>query len=362
MPPMELSFIDAAGTDYEIGCAIGETLRERITSLNSRIQHVLSGREQCPLCLQSVPHDPKKYVRKTKALIRRHFPRCYDELRGLADGAGIALDEMLLSFDEESTLRVLHGRGAEPALKEKCTTFTLSCAEGVFLGHNEDWLAGYEDYLYVIRAAPTTGIPYLSLAYVGSLPGTSVAVNAEGIAFSGNMLLGDTVGGKIGIPKSVLQRSQIEARSIAEFERIASYAPRAVPNHTVAVDQKGEVVALEMSLDMCRAFHPTGSFYSHTNHPLHPDLMALEPNPFRNSLTRYAATQGALVTQAHTARLVKDILRSHEYYPDSVCKHARQDVPGSSQTLGSAIVSLRDLSMEVCLGTPCSAHYTTFRL
>src|SRR3989338_10028497 len=196
-----IPYIEASGTYYEIGCAIGESLKEKM--------RLLSGKAQA--ASEAKAFDWRSFASRVEKRIGKHFPYALEELRGMAAGSGLTLADIILLSSGETV----------SAAPDKCTTVGMLCASGAFLGHNEDWEAGSEDFLYIVKATPKSGAAYLSLAYVGSLAGSAVALNSHGIAFSGNTILHREKARPNGVPKDIILRGQVEASSLKEFERLA---------------------------------------------------------------------------------------------------------------------------------------------
>ena len=334
-------YIEVNGTNYQVGCAIGEHLREKIQDYNDHIKvlyykHVRDWDEL------------KVISKRVEKLISKHFPKYLKEIKGMAKGSNIPLEDMLLLCDEETILETV---------KNKCTTIAYSCKDGIFLGHNEDWIPGYEDHLYIVKGTVKKGASFLSLAYIGSLPGSSVALNSHGVAFSGNSLLS---GAHKGMPKNVILRSQVEAKTLKEFERLASFSPRAISNHTMAVDKKGGIVSVELALDKHCAVYTNGCFV-HTNHPVHKKMEGLEPGSTKNSVIRYNTTIEYTLSGDLNKNLVADILRSHKNNLDSICVHAKKGDKSKGQTVASVIVDVGEMTMSVAYGNPCKSKYKAYR-
>lgn len=338
-----VSYIDAGGTNYDIGFRIGECLREKLISHNRHRQafyRKFSSKHKIPL---------DKIAQRSEKLIFNYFPEYLEELSGLAAGSSLPLNDIFLLGSEET---ILNGAA------NKCTTFAYKGTQGVMLGHNEDWEAGYEDKLYVVKAKPAAGAAFISLAYLGCLGGSSVALNEYGIAFSGNSLLN---GSKRGVPKNIILRSQIEARNIKEFGKLASFTPRAVPNHSMAVDRKGKIVSVEVGLNEHSIFFTSGS-YVHTNHAIHKTMRDLEKGAAINSIARYRTAKKFISKRLLDDKLAKQILRSHENNPCSICIHPEAKNNFDGQTVASAIVNLSEMSLSVTLGNPCRSKYEKFYL
>lgn len=336
-------YVETGGTNYDIGYHTGALLKEKLITHNGDRQSFyrkFSKKCSSPLC---------QIVESSVKLISQYFPDYMEELKGLADGSSIPLEEILLLVNEEAILN-----GAV----NKCTTFAYKGAQSVILGHNEDWTTGYEEKLYVVKAKPSKGTAFISLAYLGCLGGSSVALNEYGIAFSGNSLF---KGCQSGIPKNIILRSQIEAKNLKEFEELASFNPRAVPNHSMAVDRKGNIVSIEVGLKDQSAFYTSGS-YVHTNHAIHESMMHLENGSAVNSIARYRTASEFISNKPLDDNLAKQILRSHADKPCTICIHSGAKNIQESQTVASGIVNLSEMSLAVTLGNPCRSKYEKFYL
>ena len=338
-----VNYVEAGGTNYEIGYQIGAGLKEKLFPHNAERQafyRKAAGNQ--PTLLDRI-------AAISQELICSYFPMYLEELQGMADGSSIPLRDALLLVNEET---ILNGAA------QKCTTFAYKGTQSVILGHNEDWAPGYEDKLYVVKAKPKRGAAFISLAYLGCLGGSSVALNQFGIAFSGNSLL---EGCQSGIPKNIILRSQIEAKDTREFETLATFSPRAVPNHSMAVDRKGEIVSVEVGLKEQSAFYTSGT-YVHTNHAVHTSMRHLEIGTAVNSKARYQTAKEFLSQNPLDDRLAGQILRSHADTHCTICIHPKAGLHSDGQTVASAIVNLSEMSLAVTMGNPCRSRYEKFYL
>jgi predicted choloylglycine hydrolase len=336
-----VSYVEACGTNYEIGYRTGECLKEKLISHNNGRQAFFREFSR----KHNVHLD--KISENSGKMIAGHFPQYLEELKGLARGSSIPLRDILLLVNEETILN-------SPA--QKCTTFVYNGTKSIILGHNEDWEAGYENKLYVVNAKPEIGAAFISLAYLGCLGGSSVALNEYGVAFSGNSLFEGT---QTGVPKNIILRSQIEAKDTKEFGELAAFKPRAVPNHSMAVDRRGNIVSVEVGLKEDSVQFTSGT-YVHTNHPIHKSMIHLENKKTENSQTRFMTAKEFISDETLDDQLAEKILRSHENHPHTICIHPQAE--SRSQTVASAIVNLSEMSLSVTLGPPCKSKYKKFYL
>ncbi len=329
-------------THSRLGEAIGEHLRDPIRAQCDKVVRLfLSYARRASLA---------PIAERIVAQGQRVFPSYVEELRGMAGGAGVPFDELVLTCMEESVMT---------AVRERCTTIAVADRGEVLLGHNEDWAPGYEDGLYVVQAEMPDGRSFISLAYTGSLPGSSVALNSDGVAFSGNSILNSH---QPGLPKNLILRSQIEARTLDEFVDKATIEPRTIPNNTMAIDSAGRIVNIELSLQDHAVHFVEDGYAVHTNHVLSEELKHLDRVDRPCSKARRKTAKEMLSAAEPTKSLVKQILRSHDRWPHSVCLHAQRDHYDESQTVASAIVDLSAMSMSVTKGPPCESQYVTFDL
>lgn len=336
-------YVDVGRTSHlGLGRAIGEHLRESVRAQCEKAMGLFLSHTAKP---SLIPVAERIVAQGSKV-----FPHYIEELRGMAAGAGVDFHDLVLTCTEESVMN---------ALRERCTTIAVAEGGEVLLGHNEDWAPGYEDGLYVVQAEMPDGRSFLSLAYTGSLPGSSVAMNSDGIAFSGNSILNSH---QQGLPKNLILRSQIEARTLEEFVDRATIEPRTIPNNTMAIDRDGRIVNIEMGLREHAVHYVEGGYAVHTNHVLSDELKHLDTVDRPCSKARRKTAKEMLSAAEPNKDLVKRILRSHERWPYSVCLHAQTDHYDDSHTVASAIVDLSAMSMSVTKGTPCEAKYVTYHL
>ncbi len=339
----DYTFIEVKGTNYQIGNAIGEHLLNPIHQLVNRLKDFLKIPET----------SASEHIQEMRRLIERYFPRYSEELRGVADGADVSIEDMVLALDEETIENIMN------LVTPKCTTIAYSREGVILLAHNEDWKEVYQDMFYIIQAYPDEGCPFLSLAYTGSLPGSAVALNAYGIAFSGNTILEHEVNHH-GLPKNVILRSQIEASTLKEFESRAIFRPRALPNHSMAIDGKGNIVSVEVSIGIHDIQYCEG-WSVHTNHALRGEIEALERGDRQDSIARYetakAYVEGAYLEGNGSRELLETILSNHEKEPHSICSHLS---PKLEKTIASVIVDVKGMSMSVAKGNPCDSPYSTY--
>ncbi len=139
-PPL----IQVAGTHGEMGRQIGEERRTQIQHSVANA-HVLleQSYDQLELTWEGAQIQARKYL----PFVEERYPQYVDEMRGIAEGATVAFDDvMALNVMEAMTMDALH--------LTRCTSFAVNeqrTADGhVLAAHTEDWVPEDEDDVYVV--------------------------------------------------------------------------------------------------------------------------------------------------------------------------------------------------------------------
>ena len=200
-------------------------------------------------------------ARKYLPFVEERYPQYGDELRGIAEGANVAFDDVLaLNTMEAVTMDALH--------LTRCTSFAVNeqrTADGhILAAHTEDWIPEDEDDVFVVLVKPNDEAPFLAMTYGGLLP--NVGFNANGIA-----QLIDTVypsDSRIGIPRLVVARAVLAAKRISGAIGRALVAHRAAGYNHLLAHESGEMYSIEVSATRFEILHGTDGFIVHTNHYL----------------------------------------------------------------------------------------------
>lgn len=329
---MSIPYLEAKGTNRQIGEAIGEHLRDDIEVALSRFE-------------KHNKLTPKLKARRAKLSVaaKNFFPEYIEELRGMAEAAKQPFERLLsFSFEEELMYR------------ESCSTLAVNTGRTILFGHNEDW--DYSMPLYVLKAKPKNKPAFLSLGYTGQLPTTSVGMNDAGLVFSVNSIVTKVV--DTGLPKLYCLRSMLSARTLDEaVERIA-VAGRASGNASVVVHKK-DLYILEWSpthigIETCEPW------VAHANRYILPEMKEDHLPAVRGStsVNRLQQMWNWLVeTPVATVHDMKKLLSDHTHNPQSLCRHDKGDV-----TISSVVIDVAQRKMEVAYGNPCHTPYQRFWL
>jgi len=214
-PPL----IQVSGTHREMGCQIGEARREQIQhSIANGHKLIEQSYDQLELTWEGAQIQARKYL----PFAEERYPQYVDEMRGISEGANVAIDDvMALNAMEAVTMDALH--------LTRCTSFGVNeqrTADGhVLAAHTEDWVPEDEDDVYVILAKPRDEPPFLAMTYGALLP--NVGFNAYGIA-----QLIDSVyptDSRIGIPRLVVSRAVLASRPRGSSRYTSPYSINTEP-------------------------------------------------------------------------------------------------------------------------------------
>jgi len=263
--------------------------------------------------------------------VRRLYPDYVEELRGTAEGAGVDFEDLFVVSAEEELLDRWGGW-------DKCSSAAVCTGGGLLLLHNEDYIGRYENRLVLIDAAPVRRPAFLSLAYPGTLAGSSCGINRAGIAMSGNSLRFRPR--ERGIPKNFVLRDLLAARTMAAAHRMMRTQPRLAGNNVMIVSAgEGRAAYIEATRRQTALVPLTDAGHlAHTNHILSPDVRKRGESPTKSSFRRLAGMNGLLAARRGppTLDFLKSVLSSAEH---GLCYHGCGD--DTPTTLASIIMDPR---------------------
>ena len=352
-PPL----IEVSGTNIEMGQQIGEARREQVQH-SVENAHVLI--DQSYNTLELTWDGAKIQARKYLPFAEERYPQYVDELRGIAAGAGVSFDDlMVVNAMEAVTMDALH--------LTRCTSFAVNeqrTADGhVLLAHNEDWMPEDENDVYVISAKPKDEPPFLAMTYGGLLP--NVGFNAYGIAQTIDSVYPND--SRIGIPRLVVARAVLAARRISGVLGRTLVSHRAAGYNHLIVHESGEMYSVEVSARRFDILHGTDGYIAHTNHYLSPTMKEIEKDPEEliSSRVRYFRANRLLrENSTHTIKTLQTIQKDHVNLPNSICNHNIEgiDPMDRESTITAFVIDLTAREMHIAWGNPCQNIYHTYHL
>ena len=163
-----------------------------------------------------------------------YVPQAVEQLRGIAEGAGVSFDRLFtLNCSEEFTC------AADVAWPpEHCTSFAVAAGGRVVSGHNEDWYPE-EIEAQAVRIVRLTGrgggASYISAGPAYNLPITGVT--AAGFTSAANTVYYRDE--RVGVPNNFLLAAVLAQPDLERARDLITRAPRARGSNHLLCDARG---------------------------------------------------------------------------------------------------------------------------
>ncbi|WP_037150398.1 C45 family autoproteolytic acyltransferase/hydolase [Rhizobium freirei] len=242
-----LSSIEIAGEPFEIGFQLGRH------GADATHAHLIRTHAWAHVT-DSKNHDR---VQASRRLTETLFPRYFEELRGLAAGLELPLEDVF----------AWNCRGDIWAMSpDGCTTVQIPGAEPI-VAHNEDGDPGLRRGCALATVRPSEGRAFTAFVYPASLPGHTFAVNDAGLVVTVNNIRSRETGQ--GLPRMVVTRALLDCGSLDEAVERVKTTPRAGAFHlTLARSGEANILGLEFThkhLSVQTVRRPS----CHANHLIH---------------------------------------------------------------------------------------------
>ena len=261
-PAAGLRVVELAGTPYEMGKIHGRTLRAEIRELVGRWKSDLEA-------TYGVPAEAfiRAFLKRTdfKPAMDRWTPGLLDEVRGIADGAGLDFDTVYAYqlIDEVWAI----GPDVAPA---KCTTVAAGKRNGrpAFVSQTLDIPAFYHGYQTVLRIRDERDEGLETLVF--TIPGVVAAngLNSRSVGVCVNAVTQLAYSPK-GLPVDFVIRGILRQKTYEQAVKFLEDVRPAAPQ-TYVLGGPGEAAVFERSASKMSRFvpFPGAGFSYHTNHPL----------------------------------------------------------------------------------------------
>ena len=228
------------GAPYEMGFQQGVLLKDDIQALVRFLFDVKAKEAKLELFGKRV--EPKSVINLITKLEHKDVPeRFHEEMKGVADGSGVSLEEIVCAnFIPE----LFH-----------CSGFAISGAatkdgklyHGRILDYGCDWRL--QEHAVLTVAEPEGKIPFVNVTYAGFI-GSVTGMNARQVAVG--EMGGGGLGHWLGVPMPILVRMALEeANDLDQALSVFRDHPRTCQYFYVISDGKsGQAVGLEASWDV----------------------------------------------------------------------------------------------------------------
>jgi isopenicillin-N N-acyltransferase-like protein len=311
-------------------------------------------------------------------------PAYVDEMRGIADGARVDFEAIVLLNARTEILKLgqrhagrsarlghagEHAAGDEP--REGCTGVVVvpgATQHGrVIHAQNWDWKAECAETAVVLAVRRDDGPDFLTFTEAGGLARSGF--NAAGIAITANYLECDRDYRQLGVPLALIRRKVLESEHLALAMRAVYVTPKSGANNMMVSHVDGIAIDFECAPDETFLLHPEGGLLVHANHWVSPVALAkLVDTGVANTpctLYRVLRLRGLLAPQAGTLtrEAVKSALFDDFATPWSVCRPPRPSLNGTLTATVATIVMEPALGvMEVAPLPALNRRFTSYRL
>lgn len=303
--------------------------------------------------------------------VERFDPAYVAEMRGIARGAGVAFEDVMLLNCRTEILQLAKRGAAVGEDPDGCTGAILlpeATADGTLLhGQNWDWKSECAETGVVLRIRREDGPDILTFVEAGGL--ARAGLNAAGIAITANYLESDRDYRQEGVPLSLLRRKALEQEQVALAVRTFYATPKSASNNIMLSHADGFALDIECAPDESFLLEPEDGMLVHANHWRSPVALAklkdtgIATTP--DSVYRDRRVRDAL--RPKRGRLTLEDLRAafHDDWqsPWSVCRPPRMSLGGNlSATVAMILMRPAEGHMEIAPLPALNRRFTTYRL
>lgn len=364
----ELRVVEFSGTSWEIGFQHG-------TQLKGLAERMLKNQIYDRVGKEVSKEQLLNHARKHTPFIEEYSPESFEKLRGISEGSGISVDELvLLNMAEELSTDPV-AKQFSPLNSAHCTSFgaTGSATKDgeTYIGQNWDYLS--ELYWngegpFIQRERRKSGPSVTAYNAPGFL--AWAGMNSNGIALSWNSL--PRVSLKVGVPTYVIIDELLRAKNIGEALAAVERANRAGVFNFVIADENGEVYDVEATPEEVNfSYHDT--ILGHANHFV--NLERAQETHFRSWLKPDGGRSpnlDTIVRHNRMNKMLKDaqgridleacegFLRDHVNSPSSICIHDAEGCKGF--TWESWVMVPRKRQWWIARQPQCQNEYKLFQV
>lgn len=352
--------IIAAGTPYEIGLTHGKEGKKQVDVSISTYKSMFWDYSKIKW------EDACRYARTFIPVIDEYDPDYMEEIRGIADGSGYTVDE-ILALNVRSEIVLQGSQVVSAAPTDGCTAFVftpeLTENQHLLIGQNWDWKQSIKAGCIIMHIKQQGNKPDITMVTEAGIIG-KIGFNSAGIGIALNALGSDQkVNGKT-IPLHIAMRGVLDSHTLSDAIRASTRMNMACCAHFMLGSANGEGVSLEIGPEDHDAFYAEDGFLAHTNHFITPRLANVHDTTrisLPDSFLRLGRIRTLVKHLGHkvTVTDIKDMLKDHTSYPDSICRHDDVLEPEGKRlcTVFSIIMDLEREEMYFAPGSPCCSEF-----
>jgi isopenicillin-N N-acyltransferase-like protein len=300
-----------------------------------------------------------RLVRRYLPVIEAFDPAYVEEMRGIASGADLAFEQVVLLNARTEILKLAE----RPEMKAEaepdgCTGLVVlpeaSADRALIHAQNWDWKADCAETAIVLHIRRADGPDILTFTEAGGLARSGL--NAAGIALTANYLESDRDYRRLGVPLTLIRRRVLEQEHLALAMRAVYATEKSAANNMMVSHAGGIAIDFECAPDECFQIHPERGLLVHANHFQSPVALGkLRDTGLANtpcSIYRDLRVRGLLAPEIGriTTASVKAALFDDFAAPWSVCRPPRAGT-GGTRTATVAMIVMQPAAgvMEVAM-------------
>ncbi|MEN2989835.1 C45 family peptidase [Tistrella sp. BH-R2-4] len=338
--PLQFPFVSVSGTPYERGRQYGAAVPDRVARSAALYARALDGMGAGAPMRAALIRD---FAERIEAFGAHYL----DEMRGIADGAAVPLDDVIMINARTEVVakarRLTAAATASPAAAEPmepedgCTGAIIlpgRSRNGRLLhGQNWDWRSECAETGIVLRIHSDDGPDILTFVEAGGLARSGL--NGAGIAITANYLECERDFRTTGVPLALIRRKVLEQAHVAEAIRAVATTPKSCSNNIMISTAEGFAINFECAPDEAFPVLPEAEMIVHANHWISPEARAKlrdggavnMPDSFYRDwrVRRLLDAAGAALTLDDMKRAFFDDFGT----PYAVCRPPRQNFAGN---------------------------------
>ena len=358
--------IDIAGPPHARGIAYGKQaaprIRRGVAHYSRQLASMNLGRPEIA-----------DLVRAYLPVIEEFDPTHIEEMRGIAEGADMPFEDIVLLNARTEILKLAERRPQND--DDACTGVVVlpeaSADRRLLHAQNWDWKAECAHTAIVLRIRNEDGPDILTFTEAGAL-GRS-GLNSAGIAITANYLQSDRDYRDLGVPLALIRRKCLQEASPALAMRAVYATKKSAANNMMvsASTPSGDGVAIDFECAPDETFqvHAEGGLIVHANHFVSPVALSKlrDTGISSTACSLYRDLRVKSLLAPHIGRIttdhIKTALADDFATPWSVCRPPRKNLEGGeTATVAMVVMQPSRGKMEVAPLPALGLHFTTYTL
>ncbi len=319
--------------------------------------------------------DIRTLVGQFEPTIAAFDPTYIEEMHGIAEGAGVPFESIVLLNARTEILKLAQRRAKARLLPEKdpdgCTGLVVlprATRDGRLIhAQNWDWKVECAETAVVLKVRRADGPDILTFTEAGGLARSGF--NAAGVAITANYLESDRDYRQLGVPLALIRRKVLEQRQVAQAMHAVYTTAKSASNNMMVSHANGVAIDFECAPDETFQVHAERGLIVHANHFQSPVALAkLKDTGILNtpdSLYRDIRVRDLL--EPHLGAITRDTVKAALFddfeSPWSVCRPPRKNL-GNNLSATVAMIVMEPMlgTLEVAMLPALDRTFTTYAL